>query len=82
MRVVLSKKGQIVIPKTIRDRFGLKEGDLLDVEAKEDMIVLKPAGTVKKVHDWREFRGVLKGKYSIEQFLAERQKDREMENIQ
>jgi len=82
MRAVLSKKGQIVIPKAIRDRFGLKEGDVLDVEAKEGVIVLKPAGTVKKVRDWREFRGVLKGKYSTEQFLAERQKDREMENIQ
>ena len=48
MRAVLSKKGQIVIPKAIRDRFGLKEGDVLDVEAKEGVIVLKPAGTIKR----------------------------------
>ena len=46
MKAVLSKKGQIVIPKAIRDRFGLKEGDVLDVfisdRARKTLISLKP----------------------------------------
>lgn len=39
MKSVLTSKGQITLPKTIRDRLGLKAGDVLDFD--EDLPYLK-----------------------------------------
>lgn len=36
--------GRIVIPKTTRDRFGLEAGSPLEVDEREDGILLRPAG--------------------------------------
>ena len=41
--VTLSERGQIVIPKAARDRFGLKSGDRLIVVSDENGIALLPA---------------------------------------
>ncbi len=48
MLVKLSSKGQLVIPKEIRQSLGLKSGDILDVEVENQRIVLKPAYTLEK----------------------------------
>lgn len=37
----VSSKGQVVIPKAVRDRLGLREGDELSVEELDDAIVLR-----------------------------------------
>ena len=37
----VSKKGQIVIPKTIRDKFGIMPGDALIFKIKEDKIIIE-----------------------------------------
>ena len=42
--VKLSKKGQITISRSIRDKLGLKAGDRLDVHYEDDTIVLKKIG--------------------------------------
>jgi AbrB family looped-hinge helix DNA binding protein len=34
--------GQITIPKRIRERFNLEEGDILVIEEREDGILMKP----------------------------------------
>ncbi len=39
----VGKRGTVVIPAAIRRRFGLKEGDLLITEEREDGILLRPA---------------------------------------
>ena len=80
MRTVLSEKGQIIIPKEIRDKFNFKKGDIFEISIKDNAIILKYTGTSKKVNDWKSFRGFLKNKYSIKNFLKERNKDREKEN--
>jgi len=38
----VGKKGQVTIPKEIRDRFGLKEGEKVIFEVKGDEIVMRP----------------------------------------
>ena len=38
-------KGQVVIPKPIRDRLGIKVGSRLWVQVKEGRVVLKPIPT-------------------------------------
>ncbi len=39
--IKMSSKGQIVIPKSIRTRLGLKEGDTLIVASQDDLLILK-----------------------------------------
>jgi len=79
MRTTLSEKGQIVIPKEIREKLKLEKGNVFEIELKGNLIILKPAGKMMKVKNWKELRGLLKGKYSTRQFLKERQMDRERE---
>jgi len=42
-RTRLSSKGQVVIPKEMRDRHGWREGAELEVEDRGDAVVLRPA---------------------------------------
>ena len=38
----LGEKGQIVIPKDIREYFGLKKGSSLSIEVDDEKIIIKP----------------------------------------
>jgi AbrB family looped-hinge helix DNA binding protein len=44
----IGKKGQVTIPKEIREKFGLREGDRVSFEIKEDEIVIKPEKSGRK----------------------------------
>ena len=79
MRTVLSERGQVVIPKDIRDALGLRKGTILEVTTENKKVILKPLGTNIKVKDWQELKGLLRGKYTSECFLEERKKDRKLE---
>lgn len=46
----LGERGQIVIPKDIRDEIGLKPGDFLEVNYKDGNIIIK----VKKLVDMED----------------------------
>jgi AbrB family looped-hinge helix DNA binding protein len=67
--VKLGKKGQFVIPKVLRDAIGIKEGELLLINAENDRLVIIPAGKYASLT-----RGLLKGiwgetKEEIEAYL-------------
>lgn len=42
LEVEVKKKGVMVIPKTIRDLLGIKEGSKLKLEVKDGKIILEP----------------------------------------
>ena len=46
--VKVVRNGQVTIPKEIRDKLGIKEGDLLEVESAETGIFLRPKEVVDK----------------------------------
>lgn len=51
----LTSKGQLVIPKAIRDHLGLHPGDVLDFDLQDNGdVVIRPA-----VEDVRHLRGLL-----------------------
>ncbi|MEM3782895.1 MAG: AbrB/MazE/SpoVT family DNA-binding domain-containing protein [Thermofilum sp.] len=41
MKVRIGKRGVIVVPKIVRERLGLKEGMVLDLEVKGDELILR-----------------------------------------
>jgi len=43
MKSVVSEKGQVTIPKALRDRLGIKPGEVLDFEAEGGRLVAKKA---------------------------------------
>ena len=48
-KVKVSQKGQVVIPKSLRDKFGIKEGEeVLVEESKKGILVMKTEGNPLK----------------------------------
>lgn len=43
--ITMGERGQVVIPKDVRDQFGLKSGDRLVILTNEDGIAILPAET-------------------------------------
>jgi AbrB family looped-hinge helix DNA binding protein len=41
LRIKVGPKGQILIPKVFRDRYGLKEGDAVVIEPEEDGVLIR-----------------------------------------
>ena len=73
---VLSKKGWVVIPNSIRKRYGLKKGDQVNIIDYGDVISIIPlsADPVK------ESAGLLKGSSSLTKDLIEqRKRDKELD---
>ena len=44
--VIVGERGQVTIPKKLRDRFGIKSKSPVVFELREDGIMIKPAMTV------------------------------------
>ena len=42
METKISTKGQVVLPRAVREKLGLRPGDALDVKTDGDAIVLRP----------------------------------------
>lgn len=68
--VTLSTKGQIALPRDIRQAMGLQKGDTLNVTLEGDRLMLTPLQLPKK-QDWRRWRGCLTGTRALQQHLAE-----------
>ena len=73
-KVTVSSKGQIAIPKNIREALNLSEGARLTLEVKGQRIVLS------KVPAWKKLQGSAGGHNLMKLFAAHRKQEREREN--
>jgi AbrB family looped-hinge helix DNA binding protein len=61
VRAKISSKGQLVLPKAVRDEFGLVAGSEVDIESRGNGIVLTPLPRkVRKKYTLDEVAGFLK----------------------
>ncbi|QGP92636.1 hypothetical protein MGLY_20230 [Neomoorella glycerini] len=79
----LSSKGQLVLPKNIREELALKRGGELKVELVGGKIILEPVYQKTRTAGWRRWRGALRGKRVLEEHLEEHRQevDRDGEDI-
>ena len=74
MTLTIDKAGRLVLPKPVRDRFGLHEGSRLELSETADGIVLRQAdeepSMVKRNGRW-VFRGELPAGYEFVQPVRE-----------
>jgi AbrB family looped-hinge helix DNA binding protein len=75
METYATVKGQIVIPATLRRKYGIKNGTKIIVTDNGDSISLKPV-TEQYL---KNLQGSLKGKGALKVLVSERSKDKERE---
>ncbi|MGQ9469900.1 MAG: AbrB/MazE/SpoVT family DNA-binding domain-containing protein [Nitrososphaerales archaeon] len=44
--VRIDKKGRLLVPKNIREKFGIKEGSLVKIEVRKKSIVIEPLESI------------------------------------
>lgn len=76
METTATVKGQIVIPASIRRKFGIKEGTRIQIETDEatHKIILTPI-TREYINS---LRGKYKGKPLLKSLMAEKKREREL----
>ena len=72
--VYFSSKGQVVIPRRLRQEFEIEEGTRAYVQATPEGILIKPL-TAKHI---RSLRGSLKGSGVMKALMADRKTEREL----
>ncbi len=73
-QVTISSKGQIAIPKAVRDTLNLSEGTKLMLEVRGQELVLS------KQAKWKSLRGAGAGKGLMNLYAAEKRRERERED--
>jgi AbrB family looped-hinge helix DNA binding protein len=68
MKTRVSEKGQITIPKKIRDILGIKHGTVLDVSASGGRLVAVKQERQDPLRKWRG-KGRLPGSLSVDEYL-------------
>jgi AbrB family looped-hinge helix DNA binding protein len=74
----VSSKGQVVIPRHLREKYRLTSGVRLQVSETDEGLVFSPvklAGTPARRTGWRSLRGCAKGTNAIEQHLADHRRE-------
>ena len=68
MKSAVSEKGQVTIPKSVRDRLGLRPGTLIEFRAENGQLVGTKAVAEDVFRKWRG-RGRLPGGLSVDEYL-------------
>lgn len=69
MKVRVGSRGTIVIPKEVRVKSGIREGDVLEVSVKEGAIILM------KDRTWERLHGCARGLIAVEDVERELDED-------
>ena len=77
MKVIVNKKGRIVLPKEVREQLGIKRGTMLKLEIIDGKIVLTPVKTLADAAGIDEPELGMKLLKTLEE---ERRKEAELEN--
>jgi len=68
MKSAVSEKGQVTIPKSVRDHLGLRPGTLIEFRAENGKLVGTKALAEDVFRKWRG-RGRLPGGLSVDEYL-------------
>ena len=74
METTITRKGQIVIPARLRQKYDMKEGTRIQILDEGERIILKPI-TPQYVH---RLRGLLKGKGGLQALIEDRRRERDV----
>lgn len=69
LKVRVGSRGTIVVPKEVRVKSGIREGDVLEVSVKEDAIILL------KDRTWERLHGCARGLTTVEDVERELDED-------
>jgi AbrB family looped-hinge helix DNA binding protein len=68
MKSVVGERGQVTIPKALRDRLGIKPGEVLDFEAERGRLVARKSQARDPVD---VVYGILESRASTDELVAE-----------
>jgi AbrB family looped-hinge helix DNA binding protein len=74
----VSSKGQVVIPRALREKYRLTSGTRLEVAESDEGLVLSPLKTTRssgRQAGWRTLRGSAKGTTALKEHLAEHRRE-------
>ncbi|MCL5236376.1 MAG: AbrB/MazE/SpoVT family DNA-binding domain-containing protein [Nitrospirae bacterium] len=78
MKTLLSERGQVVIPKKVREALEIEKGDELDVKVVDKAIVLTPLKRFK-ANRWQDYVGI--GEGIVDAHLKEKKAERKKEDV-
>ena len=71
LKARVSSRGQVALPKAVRDQLGLGEGASLTVRVQGDEVILRKLNE----GSWREWEGCLKGAGLLGDLARERRRE-------
>lgn len=78
MKTLVSERGQVVIPKKIRETVHMDKGDELEIEVVGETIILKPIRRFK-AKKWRDYAGI--GEGIVDAYLRDKKKEKAREDV-
>jgi AbrB family looped-hinge helix DNA binding protein len=69
MKSTVSEKGQVTIPKRLRDKLGIRPGTVLDFDEEQGRLVARKQSEVDTIRKWRG-RGKLPAGLGVDEYLA------------
>jgi AbrB family looped-hinge helix DNA binding protein len=56
LRLKVGSKGQIIIPKMLREKYGIKENDYVLIEVRGEELVIMRAPSIEETLEWIKLR--------------------------